>query len=87
MERRPAKPDNKTRQYERPRGGMVRPIGELMPEIGRTAFRKFGFIQSSVVIRRLVDGIRVFAQQPQHLKAPVLAHVARQDRLWRNALH
>lgn len=51
MERRPAKPDNKTRQYERPRGGMVRPIGELMPEIGRTAFRKFGFIQSSVVTR------------------------------------
>jgi hypothetical protein len=30
---------------------MVRPIGELMPEIGRTAFRKFGFIQSSVVTR------------------------------------
>ncbi len=29
----------------------TRPIGELMPEIGRTAFRKFGFIQSSVVTR------------------------------------
>ena len=51
MERRPDKPAAKSRQYERPRGGMVRPIGELMPEIGRTAFRKFGFIQSSVVTR------------------------------------
>lgn len=39
------------RRYERPRGAGVRPIAELMPEIGRTAFRKFGFIQSSVVTR------------------------------------
>ncbi|HUQ13754.1 MAG TPA: DciA family protein [Novosphingobium sp.] len=37
--------------YERPRGGAARPIAELMPEIGRTAFRKFGFVQSSVVSR------------------------------------
>lgn len=51
MERRPDKPAAKPRQYERPRGGATRPIGELMPEIGRTAFRKFGFIQSSVVTR------------------------------------
>jgi hypothetical protein len=51
MERRPDKPATKPRQYERPRGGATRPIGELMPEIGRTAFRKFGFIQSSVVTR------------------------------------
>lgn len=37
--------------YERPRGGAARPIAELMPEVGRTAFRKFGFVQSSVVSR------------------------------------
>ena len=37
--------------YTRPRGGAARPIGELMPEIGRTAFRRFGFVQSSVVTR------------------------------------
>ena len=37
--------------YERPRGGAAKPIAELMPEIGRTAFRKFGFVQSSVVTR------------------------------------
>ena len=29
----------------------MRPIGDLMPEIGRTAFRRFGFVQSSVVTR------------------------------------
>ncbi|MEM7703016.1 MAG: DUF721 domain-containing protein [Pseudomonadota bacterium] len=39
------------REYSRPRGGAAKPIGELMPEIGRTAFRRFGFVQSSVVTR------------------------------------
>lgn len=56
MERDGDKPGKKPkgaqpRRYERPRGQGTRPIGELMPEIGRTAFRKFGFIQSSVVTR------------------------------------
>lgn len=39
------------RRYQRPRGGAARPIAELMPQIGRTAFRRFGFVQSSVVTR------------------------------------
>jgi hypothetical protein len=51
MERDKDKQGKAPRRYERPRGGAVRPIGELMPEVGRTAFRKFGFIQSSVVTR------------------------------------
>lgn len=38
-------------KYERPRGGAAKPISELMPQIGRTAFRRFGFVQSSVVTR------------------------------------
>lgn len=37
--------------YQRPRGGSPKAIGDLMPEIGRTAFRRFGFVQSSVVTR------------------------------------
>jgi hypothetical protein len=37
--------------YTRPRGQGARAIGDLMPEIGRTAFRRFGFVQSSVVTR------------------------------------
>jgi hypothetical protein len=46
---REAKPAAK--RYERPRGGQARAISDLMPEIGRTAFRRFGFVQSSVVTR------------------------------------
>lgn len=42
---RPAKP------YARQRGGAARPISDLMPQIGRSAFRRFGFVQSSVVSR------------------------------------
>ncbi len=36
---------------ERPRGGRARRMGEMLPEIGGTAFRRFGFVQSSVVSR------------------------------------
>jgi len=41
----------KGKPYERPRGGAAKAIADLMPEIGRTAFRRFGFVQSSVVTR------------------------------------
>lgn len=37
--------------YNRPRGGGAKAIGDLTPDIGRTAFRRFGFVQSSVVTR------------------------------------
>jgi hypothetical protein len=49
-----AKPGAKAaglKPYERPRGGQARAISDLMPEVGRTAFRRFGFVQSSVVSR------------------------------------
>lgn len=39
------------RPYQRPRGGPAKQIADLMPQIGRTAFRRFGFVQSSVVSR------------------------------------
>ncbi len=39
------------KRFARPRGQGARAIGDLMPEIGRTAFRRFGFVQSSVVTR------------------------------------
>ena len=45
-----AKP-GQPRRFERPRGGQARAIADLMPEVGRTAFRRFGFVQSSVVTR------------------------------------
>jgi len=39
------------RDYARPRGGPAKPVAELVPQIGRAAFRRFGFVQSSVVTR------------------------------------
>ena len=49
--KKPSKPQTKPRVYERPRGGPAKPIADLMPQIGRAAFRRFGFVQSSVVTR------------------------------------
>ena len=36
---------------EKPRGGRARAVSELLPDVGRAAFRKFGFVQSAVVSR------------------------------------
>lgn len=36
---------------DRPRGGRVRRMGEMIPDVGGAAFRRFGFVQSSVVSR------------------------------------
>lgn len=68
---KPAKPA--PRPYERPRGGEARSIADLVPEIGRTAFRKFGFVQSSVVSRwREIVGDRLAdVTQPAMIRFPV----------------
>ena len=41
----------KAKPYERPRGRGAAAIGDLTPQVGRTAFRRFGFVQSSIVTR------------------------------------
>jgi hypothetical protein len=60
------------RRYERPRGGQARAIAELMPEIGRTAFRRFGFVQSSVVTRwpEIVGARHARACAPEAIRFP-----------------
>jgi hypothetical protein len=35
----------------RPRGGAARAVADMLPDVGRAAFRKFGFVQHSVVSR------------------------------------
>lgn len=35
----------------RPRGGGARSVADMLPDVGRAAFRRFGFVQSSVVSR------------------------------------
>ncbi|MGN6357246.1 MAG: DUF721 domain-containing protein [Novosphingobium sp.] len=59
-------------RYERPRGGQARAIADLMPEIGRTAFRKFGFIQSSVLTRwpEIVGERHARVCQPESIRFP-----------------
>ena len=58
---------------ERPRIGSARAIADLMPDIGRAAFRKFGFIQSSVVTRWAEIVGQRYAQltAPESIRFPV----------------
>ena len=36
---------------DKPRGGRARRLSEMLPDIGGASFRRFGFVQSSVVTR------------------------------------
>ncbi len=49
--KRSARVAEQARSPARARGGPARAIADLMPQIGRSAFRRFGFVQSSVVTR------------------------------------
>src|SRR5688500_3789781 len=66
--KRPAKP----RVYERPRGGPAKPVAELVPQIGRAAFRRFGFVQSSVVTRwpEIVGETHAKVCMPESIRFP-----------------
>lgn len=57
---------------DRPRGGVARSIAELMPEVGRTAFHRFGFVQSSVVTRwpEIVGARHARACVPESIRFP-----------------
>lgn len=68
--KQPGKPGLKV--FERPRGGGARPISELMPEVGRTAFRRFGFVQSSVVSRwpEIVGARHARVCSPESIRFP-----------------
>jgi hypothetical protein len=51
MTERKTKAPAKPKAEERPRGGRARSVADMLPDVGRAAFRKFGFVQSSVVSR------------------------------------
>lgn len=59
--------------YQRPRGGEARAVSDLMPEIGRAAFRRFGFVQSSVVSRwdEIVGARYAAVSSPEAIRFPV----------------
>jgi hypothetical protein len=67
----PKKPAPKP--YRRPRGGEARAVSDLMPEIGRAAFRRFGFVQSSVVSRwdEIVGSRYAAVSAPESIRFPV----------------
>ena len=58
--------------YQRPRGGEARAVSDLMPEIGRAAFRRFGFVQSSVVSRwdEIVGARYAAVSAPEAIRFP-----------------
>lgn len=58
---------------ERPRGGDARAIADLIPAIGGASFRKFGFIQASLVTRwRDIVGDRLAdITEPAMIRFPV----------------
>ncbi|MXO71323.1 DUF721 domain-containing protein [Alteraurantiacibacter buctensis] len=60
------------RPYERPRGGEARAVSDLVPQIGRAAFRRYGFIQSSVVSRwvEIVGPTHARVCQPEAIRFP-----------------
>src|ERR1700761_5407501 len=53
MERRMTEPKSRKRQppAEPERQGRARAVADMLPDVGRAAFRRFGFVQSSVVSR------------------------------------
>ena len=58
MTERPTRPPQpkspkpaKAKPEEAPRGGRARQVCDMLPDVGRAAFRRFGFVQSSVVSR------------------------------------
>lgn len=59
--------------YQRPRGGEARAVSDLMPDIGRAAFRRFGFVQSSVVSRwdEIVGTRYAAVSAPEAIRFPV----------------
>jgi hypothetical protein len=53
--------------------GAPRAIADLMPDIGRAAFRKFGFVQSSIVTRwaEIVGAHYAGISAPESIRFPV----------------
>lgn len=58
---------------ERPRGGRARAVREIVPEVGRAAFRRFGFVQSSIVSRwhEIVGDRYATLSAPESIRFPM----------------
>ena len=63
---------DKKRQAEPPRAKRARAVSDMLPDVGRAAFRRFGFVQSSVVSRwREIVGDRYAGvSSPESIRFP-----------------
>lgn len=54
------------------RGGRARAVSELLPDVGRAAFRRFGFVQSAIVSRwsEIVGERYAGVSSPESIKFP-----------------
>jgi hypothetical protein len=66
------RPANSNAAAERPRGGPARAVADLLPDVGRAAFRRFGFVQGSVVSRwaEIVGARYAAVSQPESIRFP-----------------
>jgi hypothetical protein len=62
----------KSKEREPKRALRARPVAEMLPDIGRAAFRRFGFVQSSIVSRwREIVGERYAGvSSPESIRFP-----------------
>ena len=68
----PSKPGTR-KEPERARGGPARAVADLVPQIGRAAFRRFGFVQASVVTRwpEIVGERHARVCRPESIRFPM----------------
>ena len=67
------KPGGTTKkQVDAPRGKRARAVSELLPSVGGAAFRRFGFVQSSVVSRwkEIVGDRYAGVSSPESIRFP-----------------
>jgi hypothetical protein len=60
-------------EHEAPRANRSRAVAELLPAIGGAAFRRFGFVQSSIVSRwpEIVGERYAAASHPESIRFPI----------------
>ncbi|MDB5689060.1 MAG: hypothetical protein JWL91_936 [Sphingomonas bacterium] len=72
MTERKSPPARKPAASERPRGGAARQLCDIVPSAGGAAFRRFGFVQSSVVTRwpEIVGARYAEVSAPESIRFP-----------------
>ena len=60
------------KQAEAPRANRARAVSDILPDIGRAAFRRFGFVQSSIVSRwsEIVGERYAAVSSPESIRFP-----------------